>query len=189
MFIFDLQVPTCYANLRPYRNVFILKTFQEYWEKFRSHDTYKKMNPFIKDIIYLSTNLNHTSRLMCALKQLQLNFNIWIINILNMLDMSEVSWKSLFTNFNLFISNLQISRSFFLIPCIEFQQMRFYLYIHTRDTSFYCHILLSVSNMYYNTLKNTFYQVVLFYWWLPVWSPHCPWQSSPWGHRGPRGHD
>lgn len=123
----------------------------------------KKMNPFIKDIIYLSTNLNHASRLMCDLKQLQLNFNIWIINILNMLDMSEVSWKSLFTNFNLFISNLQISRSFFLIPCIEFQQMRFYLYIHTRDTSFYCHILLSVSNMYYNTLKNTFYQVVLFY--------------------------
>lgn len=189
MFIFDLQVPTCYANLRPYRNVFILKTFQEYWEKFRSHDTYKKMNPFIKDIIYLSTNLNHTSRLMCALKQLQLNFNIWIINILNILDMSEVSWKSLFTNFNLFISNLQISGSFFLVPCIEFQQMRFYLYRHTRDTLFYCHILLSVSNMYYTTLKNTFYQVVLFYWWLPVWSPHCPWQSSLWGHRGPRGHD
>lgn len=150
MFIFDLQVPTCYTNFRPYRNVFILKTFQEYWEKFCSHNTYKKMNRSIyKKYIYLSTNLNHASIHSCmiwnnyswtSISEISISLICWICQWVN--------WKSWFTNFNLFISNPQI-RSFLLVPCIKFQQIRFYLYIqetlHDHPTvMFYCQSLTCI---------------------------------------------
>lgn len=59
--------------------------------------TKKWIDQFIKSIIYLSTNLNHASIHSCVIwnnYSKLLNFNIWNINIFNMLDMSEVSCKS-----------------------------------------------------------------------------------------------